>query len=228
MEWLLNYCNALVAQPNNVALSLLVAGLLGSLAHCSTMCGPMVITQMLDPSSSASPKLRLLGYHTGRISTYAALGAVAGVAGHLLFSDAGLSHMAGIALFIAGAIFLFSALNPKAAKPCQCDETRNSIKRLHASQLPPFAKAYLRGVLLGFMPCGLVMAALLVAATMSSPFASAGGMVLFGLGTVPLLQAMGMGAYRLARNKTELTARLGKGAMTLNGLVLCGLGIHQW
>jgi hypothetical protein len=53
------------------------------------------------------------------------------------------------------------------------------------------------GLLWGWLPCGLVYAALLAAAMAGDPARGALAMLAFGLGTLPWLLAAGVGAARL-------------------------------
>jgi sulfite exporter TauE/SafE len=55
------------------------------------------------------------------------------------------------------------------------------------------------GLLMGLMPCGLVVAALLAAAVLGSPLKAAGGMAVFATGTLPGLLAVAFGGQALAR-----------------------------
>jgi sulfite exporter TauE/SafE len=57
---------------------------------------------------------------------------------------------------------------------------------------------YLLGVANGFLPCGPVYAVAAAALTAPTPLHGAGTMAMFGLGTVPVLLAVGLGAGRLA------------------------------
>jgi sulfite exporter TauE/SafE len=57
---------------------------------------------------------------------------------------------------------------------------------------------YLLGVANGFLPCGPVYAMAMAALTAPTPLHGAHTMVMFGLGTVPVLVAIGLGAGRLA------------------------------
>src|SRR5262245_38327356 len=68
-------------------LALFLAGLVGSLTHCTLMCGPFVLAQVagrLEAGAAAGGELvRLAGaalvpYHLGRMTTYSVLGGVAG------------------------------------------------------------------------------------------------------------------------------------------------------
>src|SRR5579864_1635464 len=75
-------------QPAGLAVSLFLAGLAGSAVHCVGLCGPFVLGQVMvgsrSPPASAHGEWRrlagasLLPYHLGRITTYTALGAMAG------------------------------------------------------------------------------------------------------------------------------------------------------
>lgn len=229
MEWIAAHCGTGEFAQGGLLASLLLAGMLGSLTHCSTMCGPMVISQMLDPAhETASPHLRLAAYHAGRLTTYSLLGLMAGLAGGWLLGNPMFSSLSGMALLAAGLVFLHSALWPQPAKSCQCDSRKGIFGTVQALKAPYFIKGYLRGVLLGFMPCGLLLAALLLAATAATPLLAALGMAVFGLGTMPLLHAIGLGVRRLWPREGRLSQYIGKGAMTLNGLVLCGLGLWQF
>jgi sulfite exporter TauE/SafE len=57
---------------------------------------------------------------------------------------------------------------------------------------------YLLGVANGFLPCGPVYAVAVAALTAPTPVHGAGTMAMFGLGTIPVLLAVGLGAGRLA------------------------------
>lgn len=81
-------------------------------------------------------------------------------------------------------------------------------------------RGYVLGVMLGFLPCGLVYAALMMAATSGSPLAGAAGMALFALGTVPALVIAAAGGRALHRWKPQLIQPLGRGLMALSGLML--------
>lgn len=56
------------------------------------------------------------------------------------------------------------------------------------------------GMLWGFLPCGLVLAALLVAMASASPAMGALTMVAFGLGTSPMIAGIGVAVWRQGRS----------------------------
>lgn len=79
---------------------------------------------------------------------------------------------------------------------------------------------YLSGVLLGFMPCGLLYAALMMAATTANPLMGMLGMWLFVLGTMPALLIASVGAEIMAQKWQAFMQKTGRVMMAFNGIVL--------
>jgi len=76
-------------------LAALVAGMVTSL-HCIGMCGPLACVRQGGAAESAVGKWRFVaGYHSGRLISYAALGALAGVFSERLagWTDSRLTHL---------------------------------------------------------------------------------------------------------------------------------------
>ncbi len=173
-------------------------GLVGGL-HCLGMCGPIVLAYSLPLSAG---RLRAhAGYHAGRILTYMALGAAAGAAGGWIGA---LSKVAVAARLAAGAVMI--ATGVLLAFPLK---NRPKLIQIRAGKMVHGNKLAL-GLALGFLPCGLIYAALLKAVDAASAASGALTMLAFGLGTaVPLL---GMGAVsavagpRLGRWSNRLAA----------------------
>lgn len=232
------HCQALVSSHGSVYAALLGAGLLGSLTHCAGMCGPLVATQVatrLEGVSGADMRewhrLRgaaLLPYHSGRITTYTLLGAIAGGFSSLLFASAYMPWIATMMLMLAGALFLLHAFDIKLFTSSSSTFTASGLLAALSTPFwtnPKGASGYALGVMLGFLPCGMVMAALMAASTTGSVAGGALGMALFGLATVPALFVVGLGSAWLQgrwRKETRLAAR---GAMAINGILLCSLAV---
>lgn len=208
------HCIAVVEDHGGLLISLLITGLLGSATHCVGMCGPLVLAQTgaaLEgvPATEMREWHRLKGglllpYHLGRATTYAALGALAaGLFG--LMPDPRVAGIVGAALLVLAAIgFVGYALPrlglrlPLAASPAWAGLVERVAKPLFAR--PVGARGYLLGVALGFIPCGLVYAALAAAASSGSALAGFAGMLGFALGTMPALIGVGiMGGWAAAR-----------------------------
>lgn len=62
---------------------------------------------------------------------------------------------------------------------------KSKIKKLFAN--PKGLNGYFLGIILGFIPCGLLYAAFILSATIANPFYAAFAMFIFGIATVPAL-----------------------------------------
>jgi len=225
LEAILAACNAWLGAGDYVFASLLMAGLVGSLIHCSVMCSPLVAAQMLELHEKSRPQRLMGAYHLGRISTYAGLGIVSVMLGQWLFGGM-INAFAHVMLMLAGCVFIFSALMPRKTHHDCCATKEGRLQRVLAKLNKPAAIMYARGVAMGFMPCGMVLAALLLTATLPTPWHAAFGMALFGLATSPILHVTGIGALRLNRYFPQATRVAGRGVMAVNGLLLCAISTN--
>lgn len=175
-------------------LSLFMAGAVGSLSHCTGMCGPFVLSIAScgnghGPTLQRTKGLELLPYHFGRITTYAFLGALATIVTTHLTGLLKVSLLPVVFLTLGGVLFLlqFFGIEMLAVNlpslPRFMEKTVTGL-----SQYPLGVNGYFLGTILGFLPCGLLFSALLIAASAPSPLFGALGMLLFGLATVPALQ----------------------------------------
>jgi sulfite exporter TauE/SafE len=188
-----------------------VMGLLGS-THCVAMCGGVVAMSCsaLSLERRATPRTQLpfvLAYNSGRIVSYAVAGAIAGAAGAVLASVGLVAHaqlglrffaaamMIAVGLYVAG---LGRALRwIEAAGQPVWRRVAPVAHRLVPVSSP--SRAFALGLLWGWLPCGLVYAALAAAVTSGSALGGAAAMAAFGLGTLPMLVAMGSTAAVVAR-----------------------------
>jgi hypothetical protein len=212
-------------------------GLVSSL-HCVQMCGPIVlsysvaVTQLQEKASAVSPLLRNhLAYNAGRILTYSALGAVAGVAGGtlgLLGRLAGFTHIIAI---VAGALMIVVGTSMVGIIPANLLASRlfripssflRRIGRLLSAQ--GSANRFLLGLALGFLPCGLIYAALLKAMATGSALAGAASMFAFGLGTAGALLALGMFSSAIRMRLNRWGSQFAAAGVTLMGILLIWRG----
>ena len=176
-----------------------VAGLLGS-SHCIGMCGPFAA---LLGSASTGWRQNVtwqLIYTTGRVFTYGALGAMAGFGGQRLagLKLSGINATAVLAL-LAGAFLIYEGLVTagvwRRLFPVR-GEAVCPTGGLLRSMLQQRSRTgvFLAGLATGFLPCGLVYAFLLTAARTGDLFFGALVMVVFGLGTLPMMVTTGISA----------------------------------
>ncbi|WP_400191589.1 sulfite exporter TauE/SafE family protein [Hymenobacter sp. B81] len=172
----------------------LVFGFLGSF-HCVGMCGAIALAL---PGAGQPRGRYLLGrllYNLGRVSTYAGLGALAGLLGQSLRLagwQQGLSIASGLLILLLVAVP--GRYSGRVAARLGLDRGLARVKQALAYffQQPTYRALYLTGVLNGLLPCGLVYLAL--AGAISAPGAAGGAayMALFGLGTLPLMLALSL------------------------------------
>ena len=206
MEALLAHCVAAFSQHGGAFAVFFLGGLTGSLTHCLVMCGPVVACQSAcgghcGKRMSAASQWQ---YHLGRFTTYGALGFVAALLSKQLAATPYWPTLSATMMVIAGGLFLLSALIPNQ----------------HALLSYTPNHGFLRGVLMSFMPCGIMYAALMMAATLHSPLAGMFAMWLFVLGTMPALLIASGGAAILAIKWQEMMRGIGRVGMACNGLTL--------
>lgn len=200
-------CRVTVAENGSLLTSLFVTGLIGGVTHCSGMCGPFVLSQLAArmekiPASRMSEWRRLSGaalvpYHLGRATTYAGLGAAGGLAAGMLAGWGGFRYLAAALLVLAALLLLGMAMPRLKALIAGGDSGESwwsrSVGRIARPLFahPTGIRGWLLGVALGFIPCGLLYAALAAAAATGDALAGAFAMLAFAAGTVPTLVAIG-------------------------------------
>ena len=169
---------------------------LASGLHCVQMCGPIVLTYSLSTPKGGALRAHLL-YNSGRILTYALLGALAGAAGGgigMLGRMAGLASgariVSGAAMIVAGVLMIGLVPNDGLVNIRRHGITARFSKAIGRLLTGTRGKFQL-GLILGFLPCGLVYAALLKAMETAGAAPGALTMLAFGLGTAVSLLAVG-------------------------------------
>ncbi len=158
------------------------AGLVGGV-HCVGMCGGFVL---LAGTAARGGWL----FHVGRLAGYAALGALAGLAGHTLDLGGAALGLHRLRFLAAGALLLLFGLGFLGVLPRRWLEPgAGALTRLFAAirrRGGPFAWLLL-GLPIGLLPCGLLYPMYALAAGSGSPAEGALILLAFGLGTTPVL-----------------------------------------
>ena len=166
-----------------------IFGLISSL-HCIGMCGPIAMMLPVDRNNPTKKATQILTYHFGRLTAYGTIGLVFGLLGKGFFM-AGIQQQ--LSIFI-GVCMIVIILIPERmfarynfSKPV-C-KTISKIKQQLGSQFAnkSYKSLFTIGLLNGFLPCGMVYVALFGAIAMQSATLGILYMVLFGLGTVPMM-----------------------------------------
>ncbi len=165
-----------------------IMGGVGSL-HCVGMCGPLALSLPVVGNSYLAKFRSSLLYNIGRMITYAALGALFGLAG-LSFSLMGFQQ--GLSLTL-GIVIICVVLLPKQAWIIDTHHiTQKTFAKLRGALAGLFRRrnyqsVFFIGLLNGLLPCGLVYMALAGAVATASVVNSSLFMAAFGLGTLPLM-----------------------------------------
>lgn len=191
-----------------LVLAVLMMSLLGGL-HCVGMCGAFLAMavspaeRLRGGSGGRVPGWMLQGaYHSGRLGTYAALGAMAGAMGAGLnvstrllgVQEASMSLAAGVLLVFGGATLLraIGVAVPRAPMPGALRRWAEAGHRL-AWSMDPLPRAWAIGLLTTLLPCGWLYAFVVTAGGTGSALSGVVVMAVFWAGTLPWLATLGMG-----------------------------------
>ena len=218
-----------ITLSHGLLISLFLAGLVGGFTHCAGMCSPFVLAQV-----GAHQKMKkistslLLPYHFERMTTYVILAILASSIINLAFVFSGLkAFIAAPMLMLAGLIFLVSAFPRLSAifpwtANIQVVAPYKLIARFSSTLMrnPNMFGRYGLGVLLGFMPCGLVVSALLTSATAPNALQAGVMMAVFTIGTMPALILVAFGGQTLKSRYPRVSVYLSQGAMVVSSVWL--------
>ena len=196
-----NVFNAIPAVDSGVSYGMLfVTGLLTSI-HCVSMCGAIGIYASSEKTGVRSLRRPIL-YNLGRVLSYTLIGGMVGLIGSVLSIS---QTLRGVIILIAAMLMLLMALSMLGIVDIRLPHIFNIKSRGKLG-------AFLLGLLNGLMPCGPLQAMQLYALSTGSFLKGALSMLLFALGTVPLMLASGA-LINLTRGKAR--AIIGKVASVL-------------
>jgi len=219
-----------------------LVGLAGSV-HCAGMCGGIVGALSVAPRPAFPVPVRTVAvqrlapvaahvgaYNAGRIASYAAAGALAGGLAGGAARLAGLpalqlgAYVLANLMLVALGLYLMDAWRGLALLERGGQALWRRISPL-LRQLGPGAtpgRMFAAGALWGWLPCGMVYSMLVTAMLSGSALGGASVMLAFGLGTLPMLAAIGMAGVRLRTLFQLRQVRLACGLLIL-GFGLIGL-----
>jgi uncharacterized protein len=200
----------------------LVASVLGSV-HCGVMCSAFACIANGGSQRGA-------WYHGGRLLAYVTLGMIAGSVGQGLNASGTVLQVQHAAAIVTGAsLIAWGAYQwQRASISARPGHTSSMVwGGVLAAQLArtttwdPRARATAIGVTTGLLPCGWLWAFIATAMGTGTPLRAAAVMLVFWIGTVPILLVAVAGAQRLGplarirwpRASAALVIALGCGAL---------------
>jgi sulfite exporter TauE/SafE len=211
---------------------MLVFGFVSSL-HCVQMCGPLVLTYSVAANTLSGRRSRLglhLAYNAGRTMTYMLLGAAAGLAGGAMGWLGNLAGIENVASIVAGVAMVLTALAMLGlglglkgwgglAMPGRM--LRPAGKLISS---PSAQSKFALGLLMGFLPCGLIYAALMKAVGTATPVGGVLTMLAFGMGTSVALVVVGLGASAATRKIARWGTTISAITVLVMGVILIARG----
>lgn len=167
-------------------------GLISSF-HCIGMCGPIAMMLPVERNNPVKKVTQIITYHLGRLTAYGSIGLLFGLLGKGLFL-AGIQQQMSVIIGIAMIVVIVTPEKVFAqynfSKPVFRWISR--VKQTLGSYFKnrSYKSLFIIGLLNGFLPCGMVYVALFGAIAMQSAGFGVLYMLLFGLGTVPLMSAV--------------------------------------
>lgn len=169
--------------------SAFIFGLISSF-HCIGMCGPIAMMLPVDRNNEAKKVTQIITYHIGKLAAYGILGLVFGLLGRSFYL-AGMQQQLSI---IVGVLMIVVALVPEKvfakynfSKPVYkiISKVKSSLGQQFKNK--SYKSLFTIGLLNGFLPCGMVYVAIFGAIAMQSVSLGLFYMLLFGIGTIPML-----------------------------------------
>jgi sulfite exporter TauE/SafE/copper chaperone CopZ len=199
---------------------LFVIGLITSI-HCVVMCGGINLSQCMGAGPGKKDAVRPgLLYNLGRVVSYTVFGALVGAVGSVV-SFSGTAK--GIVQAAAGVFMVIMGLNMTGLFPWLARLVPRMpsavARRLRGGKrsLGPF---YV-GLVNGLMPCGPLQAMQIYALSTGNALEGALSMLMFSLGTVPLM--FGLGAL-----SSMMSQKFTRRAMAVGAVLVVALGLSMF
>jgi uncharacterized protein len=220
-----------------IYLEIFIIGILGSM-HCIGMCGGFVAMYSLKKPETRPAFPAHVLYNLGRITTYSFLGGILGYIGSFAAYIGRHRGIPGAALLISGAFMVLMGLNIAGilGKRGLFEETgitgnaafRRAIHRILA--LESMWSTFLLGLLLGFLPCGLLYPILMNAAASGGFMSGMLLMAVFGFSTAPAMMSFGFLMTRLQPHMKLALYRAAAVLIVILGMrsLLRGMAFNGW
>lgn len=200
-----------------------IFGLIAGLSSCAALVGGIILsmskqwTHLYSPGDSLGKKIQPhLMFNFGRLASYAILGAILGAIGSQLNLSLKFGPILVIIVSLLMILLALQMLGVKALQKFQLSApkfiTRYLADETHFhSRYAPF----LMGALTFFLPCGFTITAQGLALISGSALQGGLIMLLFALGTLPMLLTIGLSSVKFSGN-----AHLADGFLKVAGMLV--------
>ena len=224
-------------------IAVFLIGLIGGFSHCIGMCGGFVLTYSIKiTENEAGAKQNTwqkiyphLSYSAGRIITYTFLGEIFGFIGGTIGLILSMKNFQGGLQLFAGIVMFFMGLDLAGLVPALPPNSFpgiNPFKKLVGNLFNKVNRSNVfgLGIVLGFIPCGLVYSVGAQAAATQSLLKGGLTMFVFGLGTVPAMLLSGLTANLISANVRSRLYKVAALLVVLLGIltILRGIDALNW
>ncbi len=200
--------------------------------HCIGMCGGFMVSyttkNAMDDDTSEKRPNRIsrikphLSYSTGKLISYTVVGGAFGLIGSF-FAFTGPTR--GIIAVAAGILMIIMGLNMLNIFPFLRKVNFTGLgflgKRMSGRNKGPFTL----GLFTGLMPCGPLIAMELYAAGTGSVLLGATALLVFGLGTLPVMNVFGATLSMLSMNFTKRILKVSAVVVMVLGIIMLSRGM---
>ncbi|MFA6227512.1 MAG: sulfite exporter TauE/SafE family protein [Candidatus Paceibacterota bacterium] len=169
--------------------TIFVVGIVASLSSCMAVVGGLVLSMSATFASSGNKMIPQTLFHVGRLISFFILGGLLGAIGSTLAINSTVSlilgFVVGIVMFILGLNLLGIFQWTKYITPSMprfISKHAIGVSKLNHSLTPLFV-----GIVTFFLPCGFTQSMQIIALSTGSFFSGALTMLVFALGTLPVL-----------------------------------------
>lgn len=166
---------------------------LGSALHCAAMCGPVMVATSAWFNKNKSLKRGLFLQLSGKTVTYVVIGVVFGFIGKLISFTVFQERL----MLVAGLVLVFLSLQGWFNIIAYSKLSKGITQWIGTKIGALMNYSFIIGLLHGLIPCGLVYAAGIASLASHSVWHGGLFMLGFGLGSLPVLIAIAMGAKKL-------------------------------
>ena len=226
--------------------SIIITGVSSSFVHCIGMCGPIAMAQMnMRLMHLSGEKLSqidrikvalMIPYYLGKSATYFIITFLLYIFSSALRDMPTFRYIGAILLILAGILLLLlplkivvSSIFQKVGKRINFVERLESylVKRFENVYLRPFGlQGFLLGMILGFIPCGIVYGMMILTLShSSSPLVAGVAMVIFSFSTLPGLFLVAYSGQAIITRYRNIARPIYFIVMLFNSMLLFRYGI---
>jgi sulfite exporter TauE/SafE/copper chaperone CopZ len=173
--------------------------------HCVGMCGGITLSQVSSGKTFSKRTFSLFQYHLGRILSYTLVGTLLGAIGEIVTPGNALWGIVTLLGGIGMTLFALAGMMPRWFSKFHVPEIAATRQRAEGLL---GGRSWV-GIMNGFVPCGPLQGMQLFALASGSALKGGLSMLLFSLGTVPLLYGFGTFVTALSPKFRKRLIKLG-------------------